>query len=281
MDNRPIGIFDSGVGGLSVAIEIDRQLPHERIIYYSDSGRCPYGVRSQEEIRVLTTACVGFLIDGGAKLIVVACNTASSAALHHLREVYPDTPVVGMVPAVKPAASSTQTGKVGVLATVATSKGQALADVIGQFAQGVAVEICAPLGLVELVERGEVDTPATRDLLRRYLAPLLTDGVDTLVLGCTHFPFLSNAIEAVTEGRMQLIDPSPAVARQTARVLHEHNLDAPANQQGGLHHMNFYTSGDPAIVGETVRTLLGFDVRVVNKVAEVGGLVAPSLALED
>ncbi len=273
MDTRPIGIFDSGVGGLAVTFEIDRQLPHERLIYYADSGRCPYGVRPVEQIRALSVACVGFLIEQGAKLIVVACNTASSAALHHLRAVYPATPIVGMVPAVKPAALTTRSGKVAVLATLATSKGAALADVISQFAQGVEVNIIAPPGLVERVERGEVNTLATRDLLRSYIEPLLERDVDTLVLGCTHFPFLSNAIESITQGRMQLIDSSPAVARQTARVLAQHDLVAPATQVGGLRQMTLYTSGNPAIVERTARTLLGFDVKVIHHVASASELV--------
>ncbi len=273
MDPRPIGIFDSGIGGLSVTIEIDRQLPHERLIYYADSGRCPYGVRPVEQIRALSIASVGFLITQGAKLIVVACNTASSAALHHVRAAYPDTPIVGMVPAVKPAALTTRSGKVAVLATVATSKGQALADLISQFAQGVDVSVVAPPGLVELVERGEVNSAATRALLASYLGPLLAQGVDTLVLGCTHFPFLRTAIESISGGRMQLIDSGPAVARQTARVLAERDLEAPANQSGGLHDMTLYTSGDPASVGDTIRTLIGYDVNVVHHIAEVRELV--------
>jgi glutamate racemase len=274
MDPRPIGIFDSGVGGLSVTIEIDRQLPHERLIYYADSGRCPYGVRPLEEIRALSVACVGFLIAQGAKLIVVACNTASSAALPHLRAAYPDTPIVGMVPAVKPAALTTRSGKVVVLATLATSKGQALADVISQFAQGVEVNVIAPPGLVELVERGEVNSATTRALLASYIDPLLARGVDTLVLGCTHFPFLSAAIEYVSRGRMQLIDSGPAVARQTARVLAEYGLQAPPDQHGGLRQMIVYTSGDPAIVGSTLRTLLGFDDDVIYHVTPLRELVS-------
>ncbi len=274
MDARPIGIFDSGVGGLSVTIEIDRQLPHERLIYYADSGRCPYGVLTIEQIQALSVACVGFLIEQGAKLIVVACNTASSAALHHVRAVYPDTPIVGMVPAVKPAALTTRSGKVAALTTVATSKGQALADVISQFAQGVEVNVIAPPGLVELVERGEVNSAATRSLLARYLDPLLERGVDTLVLGCTHFPFLSAAIESVADGKLQLIDPSPAVARQTARVLAERGLEAPSNQSGGLRQMTMYTSGELGKVSATVRTLLGYDVNVVHHVAQVRQLIS-------
>lgn len=252
-DELPIGVFDSGVGGLSVMAEIVRQLPHEDILYFADSAHCPYGPRPQKEIQRLSQAIVRFLLGQGAKIIVVACNTASAAALVHLRENFPDVPLVGMVPPVKPAASLTSRGVIGVLATPATFQGALFADVVGKFAEEVELVTQVCPGLVELVERGEVAGPQVEGSLRRYLQPMLERGVDTLVLGCTHYPFLVPTIQRIMGQEVTIIDPAPAVARQTGRVLAE---QAVLNPQG-RGDRTFFTSGDPLLFARLMKRLLG------------------------
>jgi glutamate racemase len=264
--SAPIGIFDSGVGGLSVAMEIARQMPRERLVYFADSARAPWGIRPPEELRALATDITRFLLAKGAKMVVVACNTASVHALAHLRAMFPDTPFIGVVPAVKPAALATRTGRIAVMSTAATAQGQALADMVDDFADPVGVEavVAVPAGLVEKVERGELEAPETLTLLAETLTPLLAAGVDTLVLGCTHFPFLRHAVDRVTDGRMHLIDPAPAIARQCGRVLIDRGIAARAGQTGGLAGMHFFTSGNPAAVGATVRRLIHHDIPVIH-----------------
>ncbi len=250
----PIGVFDSGVGGLSVWREIVRQLPAENTLYFADQAHIPYGQRPLDEVRRLTENITRFLLAQGAKVIVVACNTASGAALHALRETFPDVPFVGMEPAVKPAVEHTRTGVVGVIATPATFEGDLFAGLVARFGDGVDLHAQACPGLVEAVESGAFDTPETEALLRRYLTPLLEAGIDQLVLGCTHYPFLSATIQRIAGPDVALIDPAPAVARQVGRVLAERNLLAPAVQQG---RHQFYTSGDPMQFSEMMRALIG------------------------
>ncbi len=260
----PLGVFDSGVGGLSVVLELARQLPRERMLYFADSARAPWGVRPPGEIRALAGAAAGALIARCAKVVVAACNTASVHALAHLRARFPAVPFVGMVPAVKTAALRTLTGRIAVMATAATAGGEALGDLLGQFAQpnGVEAVLAVPAGLVEQVERGDLDGPETEALVRAALAPLLATEVDTLVLGCTHFPFVRAAVERVTGGRMQLIDAAPAVAAQCGRILMDRGLAAPAGQRGGLENLLILTTGDPETVARTARRLTGRQVRV-------------------
>lgn len=236
---RVIGVFDSGVGGLSVWREIVALLPSEHTIYFADQSHCPYGSRPLLEIRALAEAIVRFLLGQGAKLIVVACNTASTAALYHLRERF-DVPIVGMEPAVKPAAQRTASGKVGVMATPATFEGEPFARLMGRFARDVEVirQVCP--GLVERIEAGQLEGPEVEALLRNCLQPLVDEGVDVLVLGCTHYPFLRPAIEQVVGPGVEVIDPAPAVARQVRRVLARQGLFNP--HQGRGRHV-FYTSG--------------------------------------
>jgi len=250
---RAIGVFDSGVGGLSVWREIAALLPGEDLIYFADQAHCPYGQRSLEEIRTLAEGIVRFLLDLGAKLIVVACNTASAAALYHLRERF-DVPIVGMEPAVKPATERTRSGKVGVMATPATFQGEPFARLMRRFGSGVEVirRVCP--GLVERIEAGELDGPDIEPLLRSYLQPLVDEGVDVLVLGCTHYPFLRGAIEWVVGPRVEVIDPAPAVARQVQRVLARQGLLNP--RQGEGRHV-FYTSGAAEPFAAMVERLVG------------------------
>ncbi len=250
----PIGVFDSGVGGLSVMREITRQLPAEDILYFADSAHCPYGLRPMEEVQALSTAITEFLVQQGAKLVVVACNTASAAALYHLRANF-DVPIVGMEPAVKPAAEHTAARKIGVLATQVTFQSELFARLVERFAVGVDVypQVCP--GLVERIEAGLLDGQQTESLIRRYLTPLLEKGIDTLVLGCTHYPFVRDIIEQIAGPGVEVIDPAPAVARQTARVLEREGLSNDPQHKGRI---TFYTSGDVSALATQIERLLGF-----------------------
>ncbi len=252
--HQPIGIYDSGVGGLSVLRAIRAALPHEDLLYLGDQANVPYGERTLEELRELARGVTRFMLAQGAKLIVIACNTASAAALKTLRQEYPEIPFVGMEPAVKPAAEQTHSGKVGVLATPSTFQGELYASVVERFANGVEIyqETCP--GLVSQIEKGQLDTPKTRRILEAALMPLMTRGVDTLVIGCTHFPFVIPLIEEITAGQARVIDPAPAVARQTQRVLEEHGLLNPQPETGLT---RYYTTGDPAKFARVLPRLIG------------------------
>lgn len=255
-NSSPIGIFDSGVGGLSVWREIARQLPHEDTLYFADQIHIPYGPRSLQEIRSFSEAITRFLLDRGCKLIVVACNAASAAALKHLRATFPDIPFVGMEPAVKPAAETTHTGVVGVMATPATFQGELFASVVERFANGVQLvkEVCP--GLVQQVEAGRLDTPDTLAMLDRFLQPIREAGADTIVLGCTHYPFVIEAIRRLAPG-VNVIDPAPAVARQIDRVLRERGLHCAADRIG---QHRFVTSGNLDRYQDILRLLVKVEV---------------------
>ena len=225
-----IGIFDSGVGGLSVLRAIRSELPTQSLLYLADQAHVPYGPRSLEEVREFSREITRFLIQQGAQIIVVACNTASAAALHDLRATFPEIPFVGMEPAVKPAAEHTQTGRVGVLATPATFQGQLYASVVERFAHGVEIYQDTCPGLVEQIEAGALNSPATRAILETALQPMLARGIDTGVLGCTHYPFVIPLIQDIVGKDVRVIDPAPAIARQVRRVMEQrYNLpeDAP------------------------------------------------------
>jgi len=243
-----VGIFDSGVGGLSVLAEFRHLAPNQPVIYLADQAWAPYGERSLGEVRRRSVEVARFLIDEGCDPIVVACNSASAAALHHLREVFPQMRFVGMEPAVKPAASQSQRGVIGVLATDATFQGELYASVVDRHANGTEVIEQACPGLADAVERLGVDAPETVALVTRYVIPLRDAGIDTLVLGCTHYPFLMPAIESLVGDAVTVIDPAPAVARQTLRLLGE-----PAASGETV----FATTGDSALFGEQIASLLG------------------------
>jgi glutamate racemase len=257
VSDSPIGVLDSGVGGLSILRELRAQLPAENAIYVADQGRVPYGPRPIDEVRAFTVELVRFLLRQDVKLIVVACNTASAAALWPLRHQFPDMPFVGMEPAVKPAARDTHTGVIGVIATEATFQGELFASVVGRFAQEVRVETRACPAFVRLVEAGETDSPAAHAAIRACLTPLVEGGIDQLVLGCTHFPFLTNAIQAEIGPEITIVDPSPAVARQAGRVLDQRGLSNPGSAPGTV---TYYTSGDVGAFHRTLAILLGVDV---------------------
>ncbi len=241
MSAAPVGMFNSGVGGLSVLRALRVELPGQPVIYLADQAHVPYGPRPLEEVRAFAEGITRYLLDQGARLIVVACNAASAAALHHLRRVFPETPFVGMEPAVKPAAETTMSGVVGVLATPATFQGALYASVIERFANGVTLMQNTCPGLVKQIEAGRLDDAETRAILRRALEPMLAGGIDTVVLGCTHYPFIIPVIEEIAGPGVRVIDPAPAVARQARRLLEARGwLTVP----GSVGRVRYVTTGD-------------------------------------
>lgn len=267
----PIGVFDSGVGGLSVLRAIRAQMPEEQVIFFGDQVHIPYGPRPMEQIREFSDAITRFLLDQDAKIIVVACNTASAAALKHLRETFPDVSFVGMEPAVKPAAEHTQTGKVGVLATPATFQGALYASVVERFANGVELFQNTCSGLVQQIEQGNLEGLETRRILEEALLPMLEQNIDTVVLGCTHYPFVIPLIEQIVgenvatapRRRVRVIDPAPSVARQVRRVLEAKGLKNESDLEG---FVRFYTSGDTEGLKSLLPLLLG-EQGLVQKVS--------------
>lgn len=240
MNSAPIGVFDSGVGGLSVLRAIHAQLPHESLHYLADSGHAPYGDKSPAFIQERAEKIVGFLESLGVKAVVVACNTVTGLSISQLRQRFPSLPIVAIEPAVKPAVAQTRSGTVGVLATRNTVASPGLARLVDQHAQGVKVLAQACPGWVEWVERGEWDAPQAIQAVREHVQPLLDQGADVLALGCTHYPFLRDAIEAVAGPSVHIIDPAPAVARELARRLAAENLLATGSQPPSIH---FWTTG--------------------------------------
>jgi len=260
-DPRPLGMFDSGMGGLSVLREVRFLLPHEDLVFFADNAHCPYGSQTEAFVRGRVLHIADFLLRQGAKLLVVACNTASIAALDTLREQYPAVPIVGMEPAVKPAAAATRNRRIGVLATTVTLHGERFGTLLQRYAQDIEVFTLPGIGLVERVEAGQLDTPETLAWLRTLLAPLIEAGVDTLVLGSTHYPFLRPAIAQVLGPGVTIIDTGAAVARRIHQLLQEHDLFAPGEKAGGE---TLYTSGDPTAVAPVMARLLGRPVAPVH-----------------
>lgn len=227
--DAPIGIFDSGIGGLTVALEVLKHLPNEEILYYADTANVPYGAKTDEEIRQLTAQAIDWLYQQGCKIAIVACNTASAFSLDSLRQKYgEDFPIIGLVPAVKPAVIQSKTKVVGVLATPATFRGKLIKDVIQNFAKPTGVDVIpiTSLALVPLIENGQVMSEQCLNLLKSLLDPLIAVGADHLVLGCTHYPFLKPAIAHLYGNRLNLVDSGMAVARQCGRVLQQHQLNS-------------------------------------------------------
>lgn len=247
----PVGVFDSGVGGLSVLGEISSLLPHESLLYVADCGHIPYGEKTPEFIRERSRVIAGFFREQGAKALVIACNTATVAAVADLRRDYPDWPVVGMEPAVKPAAAATRSGVVGVLATTGTLQSAKFAALLDRFAADVRVITQPCPGLVELIETGDLDSPVLRQLLQGYVEPLVTAGCDTIILGCTHYPFLKPLLVQMLAPSVILVDTGAAVARQLQRLLGEQDLLS----QGPSDTAQFWTSGDSQHFGNILPTL--------------------------
>lgn len=254
--HHPLGVFDSGLGGLSVLREIRQMLPGEDVLYYADNAYCPYGLRDRREIQERTVLISQLLLDRGAKAIVLACNTASAMAIDHVRQAFPGIAFVGLEPAVKPAAILTRTGKVGVLATPRTVAGERLRWLIETHANGIEVRTVAATGLVELVEAGVLSGAKVSAALRPLLNPMLEAGVDVVVLGCTHYPFLRGEIERHVGSDVAVIDSGVAIARRTLAVLGQLALDRQDGEPGWLRLM---TSDDAARVGPIARMLMTED----------------------
>jgi len=252
--SAPIGVFDSGIGGLSILIEVRKALPAEDLLYLADSAHCPYGIKPVGEIRARVLQVTGWLAQKGAKMVIVACNTACVAGLDQIRQVFPALPVVGVEPAVKPAQALTRNGKIGVLATNLTLNGDRFSLLVEKYGTGIEVYTQPAPGLVELVEAGKTDVWETETALRKYLAPLLEKGVDTLVLGCTHYPFLRPIIQKISGPEVLVLDTAAAVAKQAVKVLKQYGLAADRTEPG---KELFFTSGDPEEVTGVIRNLWG------------------------
>lgn len=253
----PIGVFDSGAGGLTILSELRRELPQENYIYIGDTANCPYGTRSEADIIACTLQANRFLIEQGVKLIVVACNTASQAALSALRATFP-LPFVGVVPAVKPAVRMTKRGRIGIAATNQAAKAAYLKQLIDDFAAGVEVYAVGCPELVTLVEQGELAGPVVEETLRLALQPLLTKEVDVIVLGCTHFPALRPAIEQVVGRHVQIIDSGAAIARRTHAIMDTAGLLHPTDGRGG--NLQVWCSGDASDFSAVASSILGYPV---------------------
>jgi glutamate racemase len=251
-DSRPIGVFDSGAGGLSVLQELIRELPNESFIYYADSANCPYGSKPKDKIIELSSAITDFLIAEKCKIIVVACNTATAAAIDWLRDNY-SIPFIGMEPAVKPAALSSKTKSIGVLATAGTFKGRLYLETSQKYASDINVCYQVGEGLVELVEQGIFKSHEAEKLLAKYLKPMLDCNVDQLVLGCTHYPFFKPLLKEMLPAGVDIIDPAPAVAKQTTKILLENNLNGNTGNQRLFNA--FYSSGNVSILKKMIKSI--------------------------
>jgi glutamate racemase len=270
--DAPIGVFDSGAGGLTILTNLRAELPHENFIYIGDTAHCPYGVRSDEEITALTLECCHFLIKQGVKLIVIACNTASQAALTTLRATLHALPFIGVVPAVKPAARLTRNGRIGIAATNQAAKAIYLRQLIDEFAGGIEAFAVGCPDLVTLVERGQFEGPEVEATVRQALEPVLVEDIDVLVLGCTHFPALRPVIERIAGPRVQIIDSGQAIARRTRSVLQTEGLFAPATLRGnGGGELEIWSSGDPEAFSHVATHILGLPVQARQATPEIQG----------
>lgn len=261
MNNNPIGIFDSGVGGLTVWKTLLGEFRQESFIYFADSKNCPYGNKTEEEIIKLSVAIVDFLISKDCKLIVVACNTATSAAVEYLRANY-SIPIIGIEPAIKPASFLTVTGNVGVLATKGTVNGSHFKNTSEKLANDTNLITQIGYGLVDQVENNLIETEETIDLLKKYIQPMLDAKVDYIVLGCTHYPLLTKQINTITGGKVGLLEPSEAIAKQTQKKLEEFGLESHSTERNTL----IYTSGDNISVVNTVLYQLQIEEKELIKV---------------
>ena len=263
----PVGVFDSGVGGLTILGELLRELPDERFLYFGDTGNCPYGVRPREEIQLLAANAAQLLLDNRAKLIVVACNAASVSAITHLRASFPHIEFVGVVPAVKPAAERSRAGKVGVAATEVSARSEFLRQLIEQHASGVEVLAVGCPRLVTLAEAGQLEGPEVEEVIRGYIQPMLDAGIDTLVLGCTHFPAMRNAFELVAGAGVSVIDSGEAIARRTRYLLTKLDLLAEpsmgplASPRAPGFQDEFWCSGDAEHFSRVATMILRSPVR--------------------
>ncbi|HET7234044.1 MAG TPA: glutamate racemase [Longimicrobium sp.] len=268
---RPVGIFDSGIGGLSVAREIRELLPREHLLYVADSAFVPYGDRTVDEVRARTVAGGHYLERRGAKLLVVACNTASGAALELLRERL-SIPVVGLEPAVKPAVALSKNGRVGVMATAGTLRSERYDRLVRAYGNGAQVIAQPCIGLADAIEDGHLDDEVLRGLLPGYTEPLKAAGVDTVVLGCTHYPFVREQIAAALGPGVRIVESGPAIARQTERVLRERGALA----EDGAGSLRIITTGDPAEVASVAARIWGAPIPVERLDLDVEPLPTPA-----
>lgn len=261
-----IGIFDSGAGGLSVLREIRRELPLEDCVYFADNAFCPYGEKSRDFIVLRAKTITEFLLKEGAQVIVVACNTATAAAIEQLRAEWPDIPFIGMEPAVKPAAHTTRSGVVGVLATAGTLRGDKYARTRDTYAKGVEVVEHIGSGFVELVEGGKTCGPEAEEVVRESVRPLVEAGADTIVLGCTHYPFLKDTILKVAQSlapgrKFDIIDPAPAVVHHLREVMESRGL---LKDKGISINGIFNNEGEPSGSRGKVRLFASGDMTVLR-----------------
>jgi len=256
-DCRPIGVFDSGVGGLSVLRHLHARLPHEHLLYVADSAYIPYGDKPASLVRERSFHIADRLISMGAKLLVVACNTATAAAIHELRANY-SLPIVGMEPGVKPGVTHSRSRRVGILATEGTLRSSKFATLMERYGAGAEVILQPCPGLVEQIEHGALDSSATRAMLERFLAPLQEKEIDTVVLGCTHYPFVQPLIEQIVGAHIQVIDTGPAVARHVEKLLNDHAI-AHRQNRGSV---RFFTSGNSLALQQLFSTLWGAAVEL-------------------
>lgn len=254
MNDAPIGVFDSGLGGLTVWSELRRRLPRESLLYYGDGKNCPYGDKTREQVTEAVDFAVRRLVDRGVKLIVVACNAATAMAIDHLRAAYP-VPFVGLEPAVKPAALSSRSGVIGILATAATLRGKLFRETSRRYEDRVRIIARVGEGFVELVEQNRERTEEAYRRVERLLTPMIEAGADRIVLGCTHYPFLRPVLDRIVAGRdVRIVDPSPAVARRVAELLDRGGLRAAPDH---LPRYEFITFADEAYRLRLVRKALG------------------------
>ncbi|MBO5697852.1 MAG: glutamate racemase [Alistipes sp.] len=240
MNNSPIGVYDSGFGGLSVWREIHRRLPEESLLYLGDGKNCPYGGRSREEITAFAREAVERLVSEGVKMVVVGCNTATTAAVDALRAEWPDIPIVGLEPAVKPACLSSKTRRIAVLATAHSLQSDMFLNTARRYAADVEVLKVEGRGFVELVEASEEDSPKAEKLVKEVIEPLLDKGIDRIVLGCTHYPFLVPQIERVIAGRdIEIVDSGEAVARRVEWLLERYELFAERGHKPDFRFITF------------------------------------------
>ena len=257
----PIGVFDSGAGGLTILSALRQELPYENYIYFGDTANCPYGTRSDTEIIELSIQACRYLIEQGVKLIVVACNTASQAALNSLRATFTSIRFVGVVPAVKPAARATKKGRIGIAATNQATKAIYLQQLIDEFAGGIQAYAVGCPELVTLVEQGEIDGLAVEETVKQALQPIISEDVDVIVLGCTHFPALRPVIERVTYHKIHIIDSGTAVARRTHYVLDAEGLIQPTNSnEAHMGNLKVWCSGDSEVFSNVANKLLGYSI---------------------
>jgi glutamate racemase len=254
MTDRPIGIFDSGVGGLSVWQEIDRLMPHESIVYYADNANCPYGEKNRDEVILYSCRVAQFLVDRRCKIIVVACNTATSQAIDFLRETF-DIPFVGIVPAIKPASVNSKTGVIAILATAGTLKSGKFTEAKHEFSGNTEIIPVEGGELVDLVENRLQGTEQAEEILHRHIDPLMDRHIDHLVLGCTHFPFLIEDIKKITGNSVILDNPAPAIAKRTKFILENEGLTA---SSGNMKQMEFFSSGDIGTLKDMVENMIEY-----------------------